>query len=192
MFPQSVWMDELMQSHDHTGHLFDFCKVTLVASVWNYTGFTGLTFLHCAFWNVSSKCQPGLMHCHSGRTVCTFSNVSSNWLPLRVQSNIANNCPSDNLVAFIQFFPMFEITQVALDFDFFHSAFSNVSSNWLPLRMQSHIGCIYSTFPHVWKLLTWWICGIFLSRESINKSEDSHDTSLKANAENSCKQIGIL
>ena len=59
--------------------------------VWNHTGFTGLTFLHCAFWNVSSKCQPGLMHCHSGRTVCTFSNVSSNWLPLRVQSNIANN-----------------------------------------------------------------------------------------------------
>ena len=31
------------------------------------------------------------MHCHSGRTVCTFSNSSSNWLPLRVQSNIANN-----------------------------------------------------------------------------------------------------
>ena len=131
-----------------------------------------------------------------------FSDVwKSNWLhffsAMRFQMLAGNQSiweafSSDNLVAFIQFFPMFEITQVALDFDFFHSAFSNVSSNWLPLRMQSHIGCIYLTFPHVWKLLTWWICGIFLSRESINKSEDSHDTSLKANAENSCKQIGIL
>ena len=169
-------------------------QITLTALVWL-----------CIF-NVSSNCLPLRMRGHIGciystfpmfesPTGCTFSLLCVfkclYKLPAGNQS-IWEACPSDNLVAFIQFFPMFEITQVALDFDFFDSAFSNVSSNWLPLRMQSHIGCIYSTFPHVWKLLTWWICGIFLSRESINKSEDSHDTSLKANAENSCKQIGIL
>ena len=31
---------------------------------------------------------------------------------------------------------------------FLHCAFSNVSSNCLPERRQSHIGCICSTFPH--------------------------------------------
>ena len=30
-----------------------------------------------------------------------------------------------------------------------HCAFLNIFSNCLPLRMQSKIGCIYSTFPHV-------------------------------------------
>ena len=33
-------------------------------------------------------------------------------------------------------------------FNFLHCAFSNVSSNGLPERMQSHIGCICLTFPH--------------------------------------------
>ena len=33
-------------------------------------------------------------------------------------------------------------------FTFLHCAFSNVSSNCLPVRMQSHIDCICSTFPH--------------------------------------------
>ena len=167
MFPQSVWIDELMQSHDHTGHLFDFCKVTLVASVWNHTGFTGLTFLHCAFWNVSSKCQPGLMHCHSGRTVCTFSNVSSNWLPLRVQSNIANNwlhllynfslcfkshwlhlfdcvfsmsqiaCLSEWEVTLVVFIQLFRCLKVQLVALFLCYAFSNASTNCLPATKVS-------------------------------------------------------
>ena len=34
---------------------------------------------------------------------------------------------------------------------FLHCALSNVSSNWLPLKMKSHIDCMSSTFPQVWK-----------------------------------------
>ena len=119
-------------------------QITLTALVWL-----------CIF-NVSSNCLPLRMRGHIGciystfpmfesPTGCTFSLLCVFKLPAGNQS-IWEACPSDNLVAFIQFFPMFEITQVALDFDFFDSAFSNVSSNWLPLRMQSHIGCICLTF----------------------------------------------
>ena len=82
----------------------------------SHTGHTCLTFLHCA-----------------------LSNVSSNWLPLKMKSHI--DCMSST-------FPQ---VWKHCDLIFYHCAFLNILSNCLPLWRQSHIGCIYSTFSHVWK-----------------------------------------
>ena len=96
-----------------------------------------LTFLHC----VSPICLPEWMHNHIGciSPPCVFKyalkllaleDSYSHWLHLfdfslsnrllvRMQSNILLHC-----------------------------AFSNVSSNHLPVRMQNHIGCICLIFLH--------------------------------------------
>ena len=95
------------------------CKVTLVAVVW--------LFSLCIF-----KCLLKLIVCKDAKSHwlhlfeffdCAFSNVSSNRLPVRMQSNIGCICLT-----------------------FLRCAFSNVSSNCLLVRMQSKIGCISFTF----------------------------------------------
>ena len=54
---------------------------------------------------------------------CAFSNVSSNYLPSRIQSHTGCICST-----------------------FLHCALLNAVSNCLPKRMHSHIGCICLTF----------------------------------------------
>ena len=93
-------------------------------------GCIGLTFLHCGFSNVSSNCLPVKMQSHIGCIClifhhCALSNVSSKCLSVRMHSHTGCIC-----------------------FTFLHCAFSNVPSNLLHEKMQSHIGCICLTFLH--------------------------------------------
>ena len=92
----------------------------------SHIGCICLTFLHCAFLNVSSNCLPEKRHSHTDYIClaflhCVFSNVSSNCLLKNRQSHIG--C-------------------IVLLFSTVHF------KNGLPERMQSHIGCIYLTFLH--------------------------------------------
>ena len=99
--------------------------------MYSHIGCICLTFLHCAFSDVSSNC----LHCMRGckltsvAYVWSFStvltNVSLNWLPVRMQSHIGY-----------------------IYLTFLCCVSSNVFSNCLPGRMQSHIGCICLIFPH--------------------------------------------
>ena len=96
----------------------------------SHIGCICLTFLHCAFSNVSSKCLPEWMHSHTGCIYlaflhCAFSNGSSNRLPEKMRTHTGCICLT-----------------------FLHCAFSNDSSNRLPEKMQNHIGCICLTFLH--------------------------------------------
>ena len=149
------------------------CKFTLVAFVWlfctvcfqmfvrifllsvfscafklpakSHIGCICLTFLHCAFSNVSSKsldlkrqshivssnCLPEQMQSHIGCICLTFlycslSNVSSKSLDLKRQSHIGCICLT-----------------------FLYCLLSNVSSKSLDLNRQSHIGCICLIFSTV-------------------------------------------
>ena len=90
---------------------------------------------------------------------CAFSNVSSNGLPEMMHSHIAFICFTYSTVRF-QVFPQIDyperdssiragiVTFVCIYFTFLHCAFSKVSSNRLPESMQSHIGCICLSFLH--------------------------------------------
>ena len=94
-------------------------------------GFICLTFLHCAFSNVSSNRLPKKRHSHIGCIYltflhCAFSNVVSNRLPEKMHSRIGCIC----------------LTCLC------HFAFSNVASNCLVEKRNSRIGCISLTFLH--------------------------------------------
>ena len=93
-----------------------------------HIGCTCLTFLHCVFSYVSSKCLPQKMHTHIGCICltflhCVFLNVPSKCLNKRIQSHIG-----------------------CISLTFLHDALLNVSSNPLLEQVHSHIGC--STFHH--------------------------------------------
>ena len=90
---------------------------------------------------------------HFFSTALCFSNVASNHLHKKRHSLIAGICLTFLHSAF-QMCPQTTclrggiVTLIAF-FTFLHCAFSNVSSNCLPLRMQSHIGCICFVFSTV-------------------------------------------
>ena len=81
-------------------HMYEYVYVTCVTYVMDnlipnsvFIGFICLTFLHCAFSNVSSNCLHEKRQSHICCTCltflhCAFSNVSSNRLPVRMQSRI--------------------------------------------------------------------------------------------------------
>ena len=84
----------------------------------NHIGCICLTFLHCAFSNVSSNCLPERMQSHIGCICstfphCEFSNVSSKYLRQRMQNHIGCICKT-----------------------FLHCEFSNVFSNCLSVQLE--------------------------------------------------------
>ena len=91
-------------------------------------GLFALVFLHHAVLSVPINCLPEMVEVHllSGHLFdSVFSNVSSNSMPVRMQSHIGCICST-----------------------FLHCASLNVSSNHLPEMQHNHIGCICLTFPH--------------------------------------------
>ena len=87
-------------------------------------GFIWLTFLHCAFSNVSSNRLPNKRHSHIGCICLTF--------PHCVLSNVASNCLHGRRNSHIGCIFLASLL----------CAFSNVSSNGLHGNMLSYIGCI--------------------------------------------------
>ena len=85
-------------------HMYEYVYVTCVTYVMDNfipnsvsIGFICLTFLHCAFSNVSSNRLPKKRHSHIGCIClsflhCAFSNVSSNRLPNKRHSHIDCIC----------------------------------------------------------------------------------------------------
>ena len=101
----------------------DCCKKTDI-------GYICLTFLHCAFSNVSSNGLPEKRHSGTDYIClaflhCVFSNVFSNCLPKKRHSHIGCICST-----------------------FLRCAFSNVSSNGLHEKRHIHIGCTCLTLWH--------------------------------------------
>ena len=125
----------------------------------NHTGCICLTFLHCAFSNVSSNGLHEWMHNHTGCICLTFPH--SNCLPQRMQNHTGCICLTFLHCAFSN------VSSKRLDkrmqnhtgcicLTFLHCAFSNVSSNYLREKMHNHTGCICLIFPFVhWQLLRW-------------------------------------
>ena len=119
----------------------------------NHTGCICLTFLHCAFSNVSSKRLAERMHNHTGCICliflhCAFSNVSSKGLHERMHNHTGCICLTFLHCAFSNVSSKHlhkrlhsRIGCICLTFR--HCVFSNVSLNCLPKRMHNHIGCIY-------------------------------------------------
>ena len=128
----------------------------------SHIGCICLTFLHCAFSNVSSNRLHQRMHSHIGCICltflqCAFSNVPSNCLPGRMQSHIGYISVKGkgivtlpmSLVALCVFKRILKMLLgrmhnhiACICLAFIHCAFSYVSSNCLSVRMQSHIGYI--------------------------------------------------
>ena len=132
-----------------------FIKSTVKRTI-SHIVFICLTFLQCAFSNVSSNDFSERMHSHIGYICLTFlhfevSNLSLNCLPVRMQSHIGCICffstVSFKMCPQSAWITGCKVTLVAFVW-FFSSAFSNVSSNDYSERMQSHIGCICLTFLH--------------------------------------------
>ena len=108
----------------------------------NHTGCICLSFLHCAFSNVSSSCLPEMMQNHTGCICltflhCVFSNVSSKNLNQSMHNHTGCICLS-----------------------FLHCVFSNASSNRLRYMMHTHSSCICLIFlcPLSLSLKRDWLC----------------------------------
>ena len=91
----------------------------------NHIGCICVTFLHCALSNVSSNGLLARMQSHIGHIYSTFIPLCVFKCVLKLP--VINDAKSHWLHFFY----------------FFHCEFSNVSSNGLPEKMHSHIGCIY-------------------------------------------------
>jgi len=115
------------------------------------------TFLHCAFSNVSSNSLDLNRKSHIGCICLNFSTVRFQMWPQIACQNI---CKVTS-VAFFTFLQcwlcVFKCFLKKLGskqekshwlhlFEFFHCAFSDVSSNCLHKHMQCHIGSIFFTF----------------------------------------------
>ena len=131
-------------------------KVTLVAFIQlstvfeSHTGCTSLTFLHCAFSNVSSNCLPLKMQSHIFQLSPCLKTIWWYLFTVRFQisSQIACLCEwKVTLVAFIKFSPCLKVTLVALLWRF----------STVHFQMSPQIACLWKckvtffNFPHVWK-----------------------------------------
>ena len=128
--------------------------------VYQYICGTGLfspVFLHHAVLSVPINCLPEMVEVHllSGHLFdSVFSNVSSNSMPVRMQShigcicltflhcaslNVSSNCLPEKRHSRTDYICL----------AFLNCVFSNVFSNCLPEKRQSHIGCIFLLFSTV-------------------------------------------
>ena len=116
------------------------------------------TFLHCVFLNVFSNCLLEKRHSRIGCICLTFLhcaslNVSSNRLPGRRHwlFDFSQLCIFTLYLfkCLVKMFAWKDARSHSLHFFYFSPVcFSNVSSNGMTERMQSHTSCSSLTFPH--------------------------------------------
>ena len=114
-------------------------------------GLFALVFLHHAVLSVPINCLPEMVEVHllSGHLFdSVFSNVSSNSMPVRMQSHIGCICSTFLHCASLNVSSncLPEKRHSRTDYiclAFLNCVFSNVFSNCLPEKRQSHISCIF-------------------------------------------------
>ena len=133
----------------------------------SHIGCICMTFPHCVFSNVSSNCQLRGCIVTLVALVWLFSTVRFQMFPQRdsldwckvtlvalvwIFSTVCFKMPaSENVKSHWSHFFNFSPCLKTFSHDIYSLCVFNIFSNRLSLCMQSHIGCIYSTCPHVWK-----------------------------------------